>query len=364
MRAVRKRQTFATLRWRKGCLEMIDQRALPGRVVYLEFSSATAVAKAIRSMVIRGAPAIGCAAAYGVALGALRLSSVATRSFSAKLEAGFDLLAASRPTAVNLFWAIARMRRRWEDVAAKRPAQIADTLLQEAHAILAEDIANNRRMGEHGAVLLADGMRVLTHCNAGALATGGHGTALGVIRSAIEAGKRIRVIADETRPFLQGARLTAWELMQDRIPVTLIADNAAGYLMSRGEIDAVIVGADRIAANGDVVNKIGTYAVAVLALRHCIPFYVAAPLSTFDRNVANGAAIPIEEREAAEVFGHGKVKWAPEGVAVRNPVFDVTPASLISAIITERGVLTPPYGQRIRDMFAPTVTLFGNRAIR
>jgi methylthioribose-1-phosphate isomerase len=348
----RKRQAFATLRWRNGRLQMIDQRVLPRRVDYLEFDSAAGVARGIRSMVVRGAPAIGCAAAYGVALEALRLSKAAAGSFAAKLDDACKTLGESRPTAVNLFWALARMRAKLQQAAGQRPPAIARLLLQEAHAVLAEDIANNRRMGGHGAALLVDGMRVLTHCNAGALATGGHGTALGVIRSAVEAGKRIEVIADETRPFLQGARLTAWEMEQERIPVTLIADNSAGYLMWRGEIDAVIVGADRIAANGDVVNKIGTCTVAVLALRHGIPFYVAAPLSTFDVKTASGRAIPIEEREGAEVRGYGKLEWAPRGVAVRNPVFDVTPAGLISAIITEQGVLTPPYGERIRALFA------------
>ena len=243
---------------------------------------------------------------------------------------------------MNLFWALNRMRATLESRHAATTTEIASALLAEAHAITEEDVRLNRQMGAHGAALLNDNMRVLTHCNAGALATAGHGTALGVIRSAVEAGKRIHVYADETRPFLQGARLTAWELMQDNIPVTLIADNATGLLMRQGEIDAVIVGADRVAANGDVANKIGTYSVAVLARRHGIPFYVAAPLSTFDADMASGDAIPIEERDASEVTGYGGTQWAPQGVAVRNPVFDITPAELVTALITEHGVVFAP----------------------
>jgi len=242
------------------------------------------------------------------------------------------------------------MRSAWQTFSGSTPAQIAQLLLAEAQAIHAADIEANRRMGQHGAALLTDGARVLTHCNAGALATAGHGTALGVIRSAVEAGKKVSVFANETRPFLQGARLTAWELAQDNIPVTLIADSAAGYLMSRGEIDAVVVGADRIAANGDVANKIGTYPVAVLAQRHRIPFYVAAPLSTIDAAIANGADIPIEERSADEIRGYGAMRWAPEGVAVRNPVFDVTPAELVTGLITEKGVVPAPDAGKLRKL--------------
>ena len=341
---------FDTLRWRDGRLEMIDQRVLPSTVRYLEFDSAKAVADGIRSMVVRGAPAIGCAAAYGAALEAQRLRHAIPIDFKAGMEAGLEALAASRPTAVNLFWALARMRNAWQACSDGTPAQIANKLLAEAHAIHAADIEANRNMGKHGAELLKHGMRVLTHCNAGALATAGHGTALGVIRSAIEAGKMVSVIANETRPFLQGARLTAWELMQDGIPVTLIADNAAGFLMSQGEIDVVVVGADRIAANGDVANKIGTYTVAVLARRHQIPFYVAAPLSTIDAGIARGADIPIEERDADEVRGYGAGKWAPQQVAVRNPVFDVTPAELVSGLITENGVVLAPDAGKIRKL--------------
>jgi methylthioribose-1-phosphate isomerase len=343
---------FDTLRWRNGRLEMLDQRALPASVNYLHYSSAAEVAAGIRDMVVRGAPAIGVAAAYGVALEAARLHEAAPAAFKSGLDAGFAILAASRPTAVNLFWALERMREDWRTVIAQSQAQIAEHLIDAAQDIHAADIAANRSMGRHGAALLKNGARVLTHCNAGALATAGHGTALGVIRSAIEAGKSISVFADETRPFLQGARLTAWELMQDGIPVTLIADNAAAFLMSRGEIDAVIVGADRVAANGDVANKIGTYAVAVVANRHRIPFYVAAPISTIDAAIASGKAIPIEERSETEVTGFGNLRWAPAGVAVRNPVFDVTPAELVTALITERGVVHAPDAAKLKTLLA------------
>jgi methylthioribose-1-phosphate isomerase len=336
-----------TLRWCNGHLEMIDQRVLPAEFRYLRYDSAEAVAGGIRDMVVRGAPAIGCAAAYGVALEALRQRDAPAPDFTGLMERGFDVLAASRPTAVNLFWALARMRTRWQSLASLPPAAQAHALLAEAHEIFAEDIRVNRAMGEHGAALLADGARVLTHCNAGALATAGHGTALGVIRSAVEAGKRISVFADETRPFLQGARLTAWEMVQEGIPVTLITDNMAGFFMSRGDIDAVIVGTDRVAANGDVANKIGTYMVAVLAHRHRIPFYVACPTSTIDMSIADGAAIPIEERAREEVTGFRDCQWAADGVLVRNPAFDVTPAELVTALITERGVVHQPNRERL-----------------
>ena len=260
--------------------------------------------------------------------------------------------AASRPTAVNLFWALARMRRCWDARATAADVEIAAALTAQACAIHAEDIAANRALGALGAELLPQRARVLTHCNAGALATAGHGTALGVIRSAVAAGKQIELIADETRPVLQGARLTAWEMQQEGIPVTLIADGAAGYLMSRGEIDAVIVGADRVAANGDVANKVGTYMVATLAHRHGIPFYVACPVSTLDTMLATGADIPIEERPASEVLGFNGTPWAPDGVNVRNPAFDITPADLVSALITERGVARAPYSDSIRKLAA------------
>lgn len=346
------RQKVETLRWRDGRLEMIDQRILPAKFEYLAYDSAVAVAEGIRSMVVRGAPAIGCAAAYGVALEALRLRFADREIFAKAMDTAFDVLAASRPTAVNLFWALKRMRTVCNSVESRAVGEIADRLLQEAHDVLAEDIRINRAMGGFGAALLPDGARVLTHCNAGALATAGHGTALGVIRSAVEAGKRISVIADETRPFLQGARLTAWEMVQENIPVTLITDNMAGHMMSQGEVDAVVVGTDRVAANGDVANKIGTYMVAVLARRHNIPFYVACPLSTIDLGIADGAAIPIEERAADEVTGFRDCQWAAVGVSVRNPAFDVTPAELVSALITEKGVVQEPNRQRVADLFS------------
>lgn len=342
-------ESFATLRWRDDALELLDQRALPEQATYLRFHTAHAVADAIRDMVVRGAPAIGCTAAYGVALEARRLAGGETE-FEDNLEVAFDVLARSRPTAVNLFWALARMRARLDNERTKASAAVADALLDEAHALCREDVALNRAMGAHGATLLNDAARVLTHCNAGALATAGHGTALGVIRSATEAGKKISVYADETRPFLQGARLTAWELAQDCIPVTLLADSAAGLLMSRGEIDAVIVGADRVAANGDVANKIGTYPLAVLARRHGIPFYVAAPLSTIDMSIATGTEIPIEERSPDEVLGYRGTRWAPPGVSAKNPVFDVTPAELVTALITEKGIVREPNREKLQTL--------------
>jgi methylthioribose-1-phosphate isomerase len=312
------------IRWKGDRLELLDQRMLPDKTTYVTCRTAAQVADAIRDMVVRGAPAIGCAAAFGVVLGA-------------SSSEAFQALAASRPTAVNLFWALERMK------AAKDPEQ-------EAIAILEEDLAANRALGRLGAELLPASARVMTYCNAGALATSGHGTALGVIRSAMELKKNISVIACETRPYLQGARLTAWECVQEGIPCTLVTDNMAGHLMARGEVDAVIVGADRIAANGDTANKIGTYMVAVLARRHGLPFYVAAPLSTFDPKIANGSAIVIEERPAQEVTGFRGVRWAPAGVKVRNPAFDVTPAELISAIVCEKGVVREPNQERIQSL--------------
>ncbi len=341
-----------TMRWRAGVLEMIDQRVLPAHFEYLHFCNAQEVAQGIRSMVVRGAPAIGCAAAYGVALQALSQRSLERGAFERGLEAGFRVLAASRPTAVNLSWALDRMRRVWQRVRTQPINEIADVLLAQAHEIAAEDVRINRAMGAWGAALLADGARVLTHCNAGALATAGHGTALGVIRSAVESGKRISVLADETRPFLQGARLTAWEMVQEDIPVTLICDNMAGHLMSRGEVDVVVVGTDRVAANGDVANKIGTYMVAVLAQRHGIPFYVACPLSTIDPATPDGGAIAIEERAPEEVTGFRDCQWAAAGVQVRNPAFDVTPAELVTALITERGVVWRPNQENIAALLA------------
>ena len=341
-----------TLRWFNNRLEMIDQRILPASFEYLSYYTAASVAEGIRSMVVRGAPAIGVAAAYGVALEALRLQDKSATEFKAGMESGFTVLAQSRPTAVNLFWALQRMRKVWESVATQTPQQIAQRLLAEAHEILDEDIRINKAMGAYGAALLKDGARVLTHCNAGALATAGWGTALGVFRSAVEAGKKISVIADETRPFLQGARLTAWEMVQENIPVTLITDNMAGYMMAQGEVDAVVVGTDRVAANGDVANKIGTYMVAVLAKRHNIPFYVACPLSTIDMNIASGKDIPIEERSVDEVKGFRDYHWAAEGVKIRNPSFDVTPAELVTGLITERGVVLQPDVEKLHALFA------------
>lgn len=340
-----------TLRWCNNRLEMIDQRILPAAFEYLSYYSAASVAEGIRSMVVRGAPAIGVAAAYGVALEALRLQEMAAPDFTANIETGFAVLAASRPTAVNLFWALQRMRKVWERDSEHTPQQIAQRLLAEAHEILAEDIRINKAMGAHGAALLKDGARVLTHCNAGALATAGWGTALGVLRSAVESGKKISVIADETRPFLQGARLTAWEMVQENIPVTLITDNMAGYMMAQGEVDAVVVGTDRVAANGDLANKIGTYMVAVLAKRHNIPFYVACPLSTIDLNMATGKDIPIEERCVDEVKGFRDYHWAMGGVNIRNPSFDVTPVELVTGLITELGVVLHPNSEKICSLF-------------
>ena len=340
-----------TLRWRDGRLELIDQRRLPLEFEYVACDDAAQVARAIRDMVVRGAPAIGCTAAYGVALEAQRYAGAARAQFDAALEMSFHVLAESRPTAVNLSWAIARMRQCHAATRNESTQMTAAALLELARQIHSDDIEINRAIGRHGAPLIADGARIMTHCNAGALATAGHGTALGVIRSARDAGKRISVIANETRPYLQGARLTAWELVQEGIPVTLVTDNMAGHLMQQGRIDVIVVGADRIAANGDTANKIGTYTLAVLAERHRIPFYVAAPLSTIDIAIAHGSAIPIEERDAAEVTGFRGVRWAPEGVSVANPAFDVTPASLITGLVTEKGVITRLDASRIRSLF-------------
>jgi methylthioribose-1-phosphate isomerase len=349
---INQNQTVETLRWRNDRLEMIDQRVLPTRFEYMVYSNAAEVAEGIRSMVVRGAPAIGCAAAYGVALEALACRRLPADEFDKAMDTAFDVLAASRPTAVNLFWALKRMHAVWQAVQHLGSGEVAATLLAQAHEVSAEDVRINRAMGAFGAALLPDGARVLTHCNAGALATAGHGTALGVIRSAVEAGKRVSVIADETRPFLQGARLTAWEMVQENIPVTLITDNMSGHLMSQGQVDAIVVGTDRVAANGDVANKIGTYMVAVLAKRHNIPFYVACPLSTIDLNIADGAAIPIEERAPEEVMGFRECLWAAQGVRVRNPAFDVTPAELVTALITEKGVVKQPNAERIAQLFS------------
>jgi methylthioribose-1-phosphate isomerase len=343
-------ENIETLRWNEDHFEMIDQRILPAEFEYISYTTANQVADGIRDMVVRGAPAIGCAAAYGVALAALNLQDASSDEFNRGMEDAFEVLAQSRPTAINLFWAIDRMRLVMNS-AQGSSKEIANILLDEAHEIKREDIEINRAMGKNGAELLDDGARVLTHCNAGALATAGHGTALGVFRSAVEAGKKISVIADETRPFLQGARLTAWEMVQENIPVTLISDNMSGHLMSHGEIDAIVVGTDRVAGNGDVANKIGTYMVAVLAQRHNIPFYVACPLSTIDRSINSGKDIPIEERPEDEVTGYRDCQWAAKGVKVRNPAFDVTPAELVTGLITEKGVVLNPTTEKINELF-------------
>ena len=319
---------------------MLDQRLLPQREVWLRFRTPEDVATAIRDMVVRGAPAIGIAAAMGVAIAANGAADDAA-TMAGALESACDHLKNARPTAVNLAWAVERMRARARAVATLPAAQVRSVLRGEAQAILDEDVAMNRALGRHGAVLIPDGACVMTHCNAGALATGGYGTALGVLRAAREAGRNLRVVSCETRPYLQGARLTSWELTRDGFDVTLITDNAAGHLMARGEITCVIVGADRIAANGDTANKIGTYTHAVVANRHGIPFYVAAPSSTLDPAIPDGTHIPIEERAASEVTHFAGVRVAAEGVRVRNPGFDVTPWPLIQAIVTERGVHRP-----------------------
>jgi methylthioribose-1-phosphate isomerase len=339
-----------TLAWTSEGVRFIDQTRLPLEESYVLATTYEEVANVIVTMVVRGAPAIGVSAAYGVALGALRTKAATTAEFAPEFEHICARLAGTRPTAVNLFWAIDRMKRVFAELlAAGTPLdQIKEKLLAEAHAMYKEDIAACKAMGAFGGALLPQEGGVLTHCNAGALATCGYGTALGVIRSAIEQGKHIHVFADETRPFLQGARLTAWELMADHIPTTVICDNMAASLMKKGRIQAVVVGADRIAANGDTANKIGTYSVAIAAHEHGIPFYVAAPWSTIDLATPNGDAIPIEERPAVEVTHHGGRQLTPNGVGIYNPAFDVTPAKYIAAIITERGVLRAPYNESLK----------------
>ena len=339
-----------TVQWHEGAVRLLDQSRLPETVAFLDCRDVEEVASAIRDLKVRGAPAIGVTAAMGVALGAQIISATDYEPFAKELVGVCQRLAATRPTAVNLFWAIERMKQKLSASRGEPIAAIKATLLKESQAILEEDVALCKAMGRHGAELIQRGQTILTHCNAGALATAGYGTALGVIRAAWEQGKQIQVIADETRPVLQGARLTVWELMQDNIPVTLITDNMAGSLMRQGKINLCIVGADRIAANGDVANKIGTYSVAVLAKAHGIPFYVAAPYSTIDLQTKSGADIPIEQRNAQEVTTiHGSRPVAPTGVSVYNPAFDVTPAALITGIITERGVFTP---QELAQRFA------------
>ncbi len=326
---------------------MIDQRLLPNREVFRVYNDYRAVAQAIRTMVIRGAPAIGVAAAMGAALG---FKGYAGKQAQARFEVVAKALKATRPTAVNLAWALERMGRVLEENLDLTAPALFRRMRTEAIAIHDEDIAANRALGNHGATLIGETATVLTHCNAGALATAGYGTALGVIRAAHDAGKKIDVFADETRPFLQGARLTAWELQKDRIPVTVIADNMAGSLLSSGRVNCVIVGTDRTAANGDVANKIGTYPLAVLARRHKVPFYVAAPLSSIDLSCASGTQIPIEQRAAKEISEFAGKQITPKGVAIFNPAFDVTPAELVTAIITERGVAYPPYGKSLAKL--------------
>ena len=336
-----------TIQWTDSGVVMIDQTRLPRELAYVTCRSYQDVAEAIRSMVIRGAPAIGVAAAMGMALGVIQAAP-------ARLDAEVDeiaaALAATRPTAVNLFWAIDRMKRLYATLRGRPVEEIRERMAAEARLIKEEDIEINRAMGRNGAALIPDGKIVMTHCNAGALATAGYGTALGVIRAAVEDGRRVEVFANETRPFLQGARLTAWELQQDGIPTTLITDNMAGYFLRGGKVGCAIVGADRIAANGDVANKVGTYSLAVLAKENGVPFYVAAPISTLDLTLDSGDMIPIEQRSAREVTEVFGVPVAPEGIAVQNPAFDITPSRYVTAIITEKGVARPPYAESLRSL--------------
>ena len=343
-------KTIRPIRFFNGACQMLDQRLLPAEEVWLDYRDYQGVAEAIRSMVVRGAPAIGVAAAIGAWFGARDIETASSNEFYTEFEKICAVLAATRPTAVNLFWALERMKSFAYANLDRSVMELKIGLEFEALAITQEDEQLCKKLGRNGESLIPDGARVLTHCNAGALATGGYGTALGVIRAAVAAGKKIAVIADETRPFLQGSRLTAWELQKDNIPVTLICDNMAGYLMSKGEIDCVIVGADRIAANGDVANKIGTYTVAILAKEHNIPFYVAAPISTIDLSLSDGSLIPIEERDAREITHIKDIQLAPAGIAVRNPAFDVTPHRLVTAIITERGVAHGDYQQVLAQL--------------
>jgi methylthioribose-1-phosphate isomerase len=348
-----------TIEWKDDAVVMIDQRKLPGVEIYVTCKTAKDVAKAIKTMVIRGAPAIGVAAAMGIALGMRGSGATGTKQFTTEFQRVCDLMAATRPTAVNLFWAIERMKKTFAD-AAQRGFSVEELKVRlegEARAIHDEDVQSCRTMGAHGASLVPETARILTHCNAGALATAGYGTALGVIRAAAEQGKRIAVLADETRPFLQGARLTAWELVKDGIDTTVITDNMAGAMMRLHEVDLVVVGADRIAANGDVANKIGTYGVAVLAREHGIPFYVAAPLSTIDLATPDGSRIPIEERNEREVTHVGASRLTPQGARIRNPAFDVTPSKYVTAIITERGIARAPYDESLAQLVHGPVTV-------
>ena len=346
-----------TLEWTNAGVRFIDQTKLPTEEVYVTCKDYEEVADAIRTMIVRGAPAIGVAAAMGVAIGAQQSKATTVLELEHDLDVVCKAIAETRPTAVNLFWAIRRMRDKFEGMRSLPVEKIKAELVAEAQRMHVEDIAANEAMGRHGAVLLPNSGGVLTHCNAGALATAGYGTALGVIRAAVESGKKLNVFADETRPFLQGSRLTAWELMKDGIPTTVIADNMAGAMMRQGKIDAVVVGADRIAANGDVANKIGTYSVAVLAKEHGIPFYVAAPTSTVDLNTPDGSKIPIEERAATEVTHLAGKQIAPDAVRVENPAFDVTPSKYVTAIITERGVARAPYQESLAGLVTGKVAV-------
>ncbi len=343
-----------TLEWTEHGIRFLDQTKLPTEEAYVTATTAEQVADAIRTMVIRGAPAIGVAAAMGIALAARYSKAESAADLKRELDRTSDLLSKTRPTAVNLFWAIQRMKDKFERVRIRPIGQIKQDLAEEAQRMHAEDIAANQAMGHHGATLLPSSGGVLTHCNAGALATAGYGTALGVIRAAVEQGKKIHVYADETRPFLQGSRLTAWELMKDGIPATVISDSMAGAMMRQGKIGAVVVGADRVAANGDVANKIGTYSVAVLAKEHGIPFYVAAPISTVDLACPNGSKIPIEQRDVKEVSHIAGRQMVPDGVSIENPAFDVTPAKYVTAIITERGIARAPYEESLSALAGKT----------
>ena len=344
-----------TLEWTDSGVRFIDQTKLPTEETYVTCKTYTQVADVIRNMVVRGAPAIGVAAAMGIALGVKASKAENGGDLKHEFDQICDVMGKTRPTAVNLFWAIRRMQEKFEMLRVRPLAQIKQALIDEAQRMHAEDIAANQAMGRHGATLMPASGGVLTHCNAGALATCGYGTALGVIRAAVEQGKKIHVFADETRPFLQGSRLTAWELMKDGIPTTVISDNMAGALMKQQKINAIVVGADRIAANGDVANKIGTYSVAVLAKEHGIPFYVAAPLSTVDFETADGSGIPIEQRDGKEVTHIAGRQMVPDGVEVENPAFDVTPAKYVTAIVTERGIARAPYGESLRRLAPETV---------
>jgi len=339
-----------TLEWTEQGVRFLDQTKLPTEEIYVTCKTYEQVADVIRNMVVRGAPAIGVAAAMGIALGVKNSSAETVGGLKKDFDQICKVIGETRPTAVNLFWAIRRMQEKFESLRIRPIGQIREAIIEEAQSMHAEDIAANQAMGRHGAALMPNSGGVLTHCNAGALATAGYGTALGVIRAAVEQGKKIHVYADETRPFLQGSRLTAWELMKDGIPTTVISDNMAGAVMRQGKIEAIVVGADRIAANGDVANKIGTYTVAVLAKEHGIPFYVAAPISTVDLNTPDGSMIPIEQRNAREVTHIAGRQMVPDGVSVENPAFDVTPARYVAAIITEYGIARAPYEQSLRKL--------------